>query len=92
MLIDNRMQYWKDVIFPKMNYSYNTVLVKIPTGFFFFCFLYDQLILNCVRENKVQECALAGVAPRIEHGPENQRAAGSIPSQGICLDCGLGPQ
>ena len=41
---------------------------------------------------QIYKLALAGVAQWIERGPENQRAAGSIPSQGICLDCGLGPQ
>ena len=35
---------------------------------------------------------LAGVAQWIECGPENQRVAGSIPSQGTCLGCGPGPQ
>ena len=36
--------------------------------------------------------ALAGVAQRTERWPENQRAAGSIPSQGTCLGCRSGPQ
>ena len=36
--------------------------------------------------------ALAGVAQWIELGPVNQRVAGSIPSQGMCLGCGPGPQ
>ena len=36
--------------------------------------------------------ALAGVAQWIEHSPANQRVAGSIPSQGMCLGCGPGPQ
>ena len=36
--------------------------------------------------------ALAGVAQWIERWPANQRVAGSIPSQGTCLDCGPGPQ
>ena len=36
--------------------------------------------------------ALAGVAQWIECWPVNQRVASSIPSQGICLDCGPGPQ
>ena len=35
---------------------------------------------------------LAGVAQWTEHWPVNQRVAGSIPNQGTCLDCGLGPQ
>ena len=35
---------------------------------------------------------LAGVAQWIERGPENQKVAGSIPSQGIFLGCGPGPQ
>ena len=36
--------------------------------------------------------ALAGVAQRIEHQPENQRVTSSIPSQDMCLGCGPGPQ
>ena len=36
--------------------------------------------------------ALAGVAPWIEYRAVNQRAAGSIPSQGTCLGCGPAPQ
>ena len=36
--------------------------------------------------------ALAGVAQWIEHGPENQRVASLIPSQGTCLGCRPGPQ
>ena len=38
------------------------------------------------------QIALAGVAQWIEHGPVNQRVAGSIPSQSTCLGCGPGPQ
>ena len=38
------------------------------------------------------EVALADVAQRIEFWPVNQRVVGSIPSQGTCLGCGLGPQ
>ena len=33
----------------------------------------------------------AGVAQWIELRPENQGAAGSIPSLGTCMDCGPGP-
>ena len=33
-----------------------------------------------------------GVAHWIECQPANQRVTGSIPSQGICLGCGPGPQ
>ena len=36
--------------------------------------------------------ALAGVVQWIECRPVNQRTAASIPSQGICLGCGQGPQ
>ena len=35
---------------------------------------------------------LAGVAHWIEHQPVNQNVSGSIPSQGTCLGCRLGPQ
>ena len=41
---------------------------------------------------KLQCLALASVAQWIEHWPKNQRAAGSIPSQGTCLGWGPGPQ
>ena len=41
---------------------------------------------------KITAWALAGAAQWIESGPENQRVAGSIPSQGTCLGCGPGPQ
>ena len=41
---------------------------------------------------KKQYTALAGVAQWIEHQPENQRVAGSVPSQGTCPGCGPGPQ
>ena len=36
--------------------------------------------------------ALAGVDQWIERWPVNQRVASLIPSQGMCLDCGPGPQ
>ena len=36
--------------------------------------------------------ALAGVAQWIEHLTVKQRVASSIPSQGTCLGCRLGPQ
>ena len=35
---------------------------------------------------------LAGVAQWIECRPVNRQIAGSIPSQGMCLSCGPGPQ
>ena len=38
----------------------------------------------------VKKSALAGVALWIFLWPVNQRATGSIPSQGICLGCGPG--
>ena len=34
--------------------------------------------------------ALSGVAQWIEHQPVNQRVAGLIPSQGMCLGCRSG--
>ena len=36
--------------------------------------------------------AMSGIARWIKHRPENQRVAGSIPSQGRCLGCGPGLQ
>ena len=36
--------------------------------------------------------SLAGIAQWIECQPANQRVAGSIPSQGTCPSCRLGPQ
>ena len=40
---------------------------------------------------KTPEKSLCGVAQWIEHWPENQRVASSIPNQGTCLGCGPGP-
>ena len=48
------------------------------------------LALNSFFKNLL--LALAGVAQWIEHQPANQRVIGSIPTQGTCLGCGLGPQ
>ena len=44
------------------------------------------------KKNIIFSLALAGVAQCIEHRPENQPVAGSIPSQGTCLGCRPGPQ
>ena len=41
---------------------------------------------------KEKKKALAGVAQWIESWPVNQRVASSIPGQGTCLGCELGPQ
>ena len=41
---------------------------------------------------RIEPKDLAGVAQWIERWPENQRVAGSIPSQGTCLGCRPGPQ
>ena len=38
------------------------------------------------------ELALAALAQWIECWPEDQRVVGLIPSQGMCLGCGPGPQ
>ena len=45
-----------------------------------------------LKDNKKNELALAGVAQWTERWPVNQRVTSSIPSQGTCLGCGLGPQ
>ena len=42
--------------------------------------------------NKITGFAMAGVAQWIECWPMNQRVTSSIPSQGTCLGCRLGPQ
>ena len=42
--------------------------------------------------HKNRHVALAHVAQWIERWPANQRVAGSIPNQGICLGCRPGPQ
>ena len=42
--------------------------------------------------SKLFKWALAGVDQWIEHQPVNLRAAGSVPSQGTCLDCRPGAQ
>ena len=57
-------------------------------------------MLNCLwfcslasknKKHKTKLSALAGVAQWTVCRPANQRVAGSIPSQGTCLGCGLGP-
>ena len=42
--------------------------------------------------NMKEPKTLAGVAPRTERQPANQRVTGSIPNQGTCLGWGPGPQ
>ena len=49
-------------------------------------------IQQCVASVKNKTSNLAGVAQWIERWPANQRVAGSIPNQGICLGCRPGPQ
>ena len=44
-----------------------------------------QLLFNSLKI-KIDMYTLAGVAQWIERWPANQKVAGSIPSQGICLD------
>ena len=57
------------------------------------CHIYVSLPVSPLSPlSKKNKCALAGVAQWIECQPANQRVAGSIPSQGTCLDCGPGPQ
>ena len=48
-----------------------------------------SMVIKKVIKNNLM--ALAAVAQWIEHGPANQRVAGSIPSQSTCLGCGPGP-
>ena len=43
-------------------------------------------------EDKKKPSAMAGMVPWTECRPENQRVAGSIPSQGTCLGFWPGPQ
>ena len=52
---------------------------------------YNYTFKNLRTFQKNGLLALAGVVQWIEHKPANQRVAGSIPSQGICLGCGPGP-
>ena len=40
--------------------------------------------LYVVRYKNTWSTALAGAAQSVECGPENQRVAGSVPSQGTC--------
>ena len=53
-----------------------------------------QKLWHIVLTGKVYKraLALAGVAQWIEHWPVNRKVTSSIPSQGTCLNCGLGPQ
>ena len=64
-----------------------------------------QYVINKIRNSGVTEiyliqlrlkhrngnCALAGVAQWIVHGPVNWGAISSVPGQGTCLGCGLVP-
>ena len=50
-----------------------------------------KLKIIIIKEKK-KEGSLAGVAQWIECLPADQRVTGSIPSQGTCLGCRLGPQ
>ena len=42
--------------------------------------------------SKRKHCALTGVAQLVGHHPAKYMFAGSIPSQGMGLGCGSGPQ
>ena len=53
-------------------------------------FISSHFYCYCPNSNDL--LALAGVAQWIECQPMNQKVAGSIPSQGTCLDCGPGLQ
>ena len=41
---------------------------------------------------KNKPCALTGIAQLVRHPPAKRKVAGSIPSQGSCLDYGPGPR
>ena len=56
------------------------------------CALFFHIGISHISKNRKKSLARAGVAQWIECQPENQRAAGLIPSQGTCLGCGPGPQ
>ena len=51
-----------------------------------------KTVQRFLKKLKIVLTALADVAQWIEHQPVNQRVAGLIPSQGICLGCRPGPQ
>ena len=55
-----------------------------------------SILLKCSLQffftKKKNDGALVGVAQWIECQTANQKVVGSIPSQGTCLGCGLGPQ
>ena len=57
-----------------------------------FLFLFSRSHRGtCGQRFKEAFIALAGVAQWVEHRSVNQKVAGSIPGQGTCLRCGLGP-
>ena len=68
----------------------------MPSSFYYFLCNWNWFILKTWLYpylSRLQKyAALAGVAQWIECWPVNQRVAGSIPSQGTFLGCGLGPQ
>ena len=55
-------------------------------------FCSPSSLLNDIALIRCWPGALAGVAQWIEHWPANQRVAGLIPRQGMCLCCGPSPQ
>ena len=51
----------------------------------------DVIQLGSVSNKERQGGALAGVSQLIGWHPTKQNFTGSIPGQGTCLGCGLGP-
>ena len=54
--------------------------------------ILQQLRIHRKNKTKQNKIALAAAAQWIERWLANQRVTGLIPSQGICLGCGPGPQ
>ena len=79
---------------------WKTHISKANSNFDISCFYATTAINNNVLaifgaykiSSKLSGLALACVAQWIEHRSANQRVAALIPSQGICLGCGPGPQ
>ena len=78
------VKYIQLVIKMLSNLNSNKIFLKLTSFEDAKISLNFWLRFNNLTNNKL---ALAGVAQWIEHQPMDQEVAGSIPSQGTCLEC-----